>query len=468
MNVFWKTSGHYVGLVLLLACSSAIAQELELPISPNPVGSGARAAGMASAFVAIADDATAASWNPAGLVQLERPEISVVGSFNAITELFNADPSFEGFKSSHADHNADLNFLSVVYPLPWTIRDRNITVSLSFQQKYDLSRAFDAGFTHRRTLPSGSFIDTTARNQFDQDGSLSVITPALAFELTHRLSVGVAANFWRDSPLGGSGWSSVLRSDVQVTNADGLPIDDFQRSQFQEYRDVRGENFSIGVLWSPSTRLSFGARYDTRLRAKANFFSETRDSRTPDIVETVSEQRQLSIPEIWAIGTAFRFNDRLTLSLDVTTADWNDFYYQTADGIRLSLVDNQNIDDPDDPTKFDRTFTVRLGAEYVLIPDVLGENMNHLWTLRGGLFFDQEPASGRPTTDTQLPGDGEPDDFYGFSIGAGLQIFGRLNFDIAYELRYGNNVNSDFIRGIDGFEEDVVQHRVLLSSVIYF
>lgn len=468
MNVHCSITRGCITLVMSLACSSGFAQELELPISPNPVGSGARAAGMGSAFVAVADDATAASWNPAGLVQLERLEISVVGSFNSITEFFDADQSFEGFESTHRDHNIDLNFLSVVYPLPWTVRDKNITVSLSFQKKYDLSREFDARFTNRRTLPSGSFIDAAARNQFDQSGSLSVITPALAFELTHRLSVGVAANFWRDTPLGESGWKSKLRSDVQVTNADGIPIDNFQRSESQKYSNLRGENFSIGILWNPTLRLSLGARYDTRLNAKADFSSESRDSRTPGIVETVSEDRSVSIPEVFAFGAAFRFNDRFTLSFDVTTADWNDFYYRTADGTRLSLVDNQNIDDPDDPTSFDRTFTFRLGAEYVLIPKIIDKDLNHLWTLRGGLFFDQEPASGRPTTNTQEPGDGKPDNFYGFSLGAGLQVFDRINFDIAYELRYGNNVNSDFIRGIDGFEEDVVQHRVLLSTVIYF
>src|SRR3989338_2646899 len=66
---------------ILLIPSYSFAQNLEIPSSLNPVGSGARAIGMGGAFIAIADDATAASWNPAGLVQLEKPEISAVGSF---------------------------------------------------------------------------------------------------------------------------------------------------------------------------------------------------------------------------------------------------------------------------------------------------------------------------------------------------------------------------------------------------
>ena len=52
--------------------------QLEINSAPSPVGSGARALGMGGAFIAIADDATAASWNPGGLTQLERPELSLV------------------------------------------------------------------------------------------------------------------------------------------------------------------------------------------------------------------------------------------------------------------------------------------------------------------------------------------------------------------------------------------------------
>src|SRR5262245_49426808 len=54
---------------------------LNFATSPSPVGSGARAVGRGTAFIGVADDATAASHNPGGLVQLQRPEVSVVGSY---------------------------------------------------------------------------------------------------------------------------------------------------------------------------------------------------------------------------------------------------------------------------------------------------------------------------------------------------------------------------------------------------
>lgn len=42
------------------------------------IGVGARAVGMGEAFSAVADDGTAAYWNPAGLVQLKRKEVSLM------------------------------------------------------------------------------------------------------------------------------------------------------------------------------------------------------------------------------------------------------------------------------------------------------------------------------------------------------------------------------------------------------
>ena len=87
--------------------AQTIFQQIGISSSPNPVGSGARALGMGGAFIAVADDATAASWNPAGLAQLTKPETSVVFDYfsgNLSTEwdytrTFPEGYSFRKFKS---------------------------------------------------------------------------------------------------------------------------------------------------------------------------------------------------------------------------------------------------------------------------------------------------------------------------------------------------------------------------------
>jgi long-subunit fatty acid transport protein len=156
--------------------------------------------------------------------------------------------------------------------------------------------------------------------------------------------------------------------------------------------------------------------------------------------------------------------------MDITRTDWNDFYVTTEDGNRRSLVDFSNLDNPLTRTHFDPTYTVRLGAEYVFLPEESQEKLSHLWTLRGGLFYDEEPATAK-STGFRWPGDngsGQPDSFYGCALGAGLLLGQRVNIDAAWQLRYGSGVNKDFIRGLDGFKEDVLQQRILVSAVIYF
>jgi len=71
-----------VFLGLLPAKASASACDLSAPgrIPRTPFGAGARAPGMGGAFSALADDAYAAFYNPAGLAQLERPELGLAYS----------------------------------------------------------------------------------------------------------------------------------------------------------------------------------------------------------------------------------------------------------------------------------------------------------------------------------------------------------------------------------------------------
>lgn len=444
-----------------------------VPPTPSPVGAGARPAGMANAFIAIADDASAASWNPAGLVQLERPEFSLVMESFWARDGFTSStqPEIDG---AHAFDGQSLNFMSFVYPVRRPVWGRNVVLALSYQRRYDFTRQFDARLLSSQVAPGGGILGQDARLKFDQHGGLGALVPSVAFEVTKTFSVGASLNLWRSDLLGPNGWEQTTHVDSFFTAGPSLSMSSgFSR---ERYEDIHGESITLGLLWHATDRLSLGARYDSSLRASAKYSAIDRDLRlVPDVARPIvgnialaDEERTLRFPDTWALGMAYRFNDRLTLALDVSQTDWDKATVETGDGDRFSLIDGADQGNPLRRTEFDPTIAVRLGAEYLFIPRKRSERLDYLWSLRGGLFLEQEPASGRDPRSPFRPGDGEPDNFYGFTLGAGLLFKQRVNIDLAYQYRFGDGVNGDLNPGVTGFNADEDSHRFVLSTVLYF
>src|SRR5215207_7321933 len=85
--------GNIVRLVLLpalvcLAADASAQSSLQVPIQFDFLNPSARSLAVGGAFVGLADDATAALVNPAGLVGLTRKEISIEGRYRQTTQPF--------------------------------------------------------------------------------------------------------------------------------------------------------------------------------------------------------------------------------------------------------------------------------------------------------------------------------------------------------------------------------------------
>ena len=94
---FMCEKGHIFFLGAVVLCFTAapmrvLAEEGSHAAEFLSHGVGARALGMGSSFVSIADDATATYWNPAGLVQIPRRAFAAMysDSFGATQEVFSA------------------------------------------------------------------------------------------------------------------------------------------------------------------------------------------------------------------------------------------------------------------------------------------------------------------------------------------------------------------------------------------
>jgi len=422
----WRQYLCSIVAVCVVAAPSALAQ-ININSSPNAVGSGARALGMGGAFIAVADDATAASWNPGGLTQLERPELSLVYSWKWFNEDFGSGPYLT------ADGNYDisldeLNYLSFVYPIPRTIAGRNLVLSLNYQTKYDFDRQID--FRARMIQVSQFFQNfTNVVIDYHQQGSLSALSPALGFELTDRLSLGMAVNIWDSSLIPNNEWESVTERRAVVNQFINIPgfgnlsqLIPGQANTYETYENLEGINYTFGLLFKPTERLSIGAVYHTGYSTDVDYTRINR-VRNPFGVQYYKTRLRIEWPAAIGVGVAYRFpNDKLTVSLDVTRRNWDSFvqrdllprrdprtffarHMRYGLGTRLSPVTGL----PKQISPHDPTYSIRLGAEYVFV-DPKRAKQNYLPSLRAGVFYDPEPASGRETKWWGITqGDGKPD-----------------------------------------------------------
>ena len=434
------------GIVSILFMSSpfsvpAIAGQVEFSSSMNPVGSGARAAGMGGAFIAVADDATAASWNPAGLIHLEKPEISVVYSyFNRGHDYHStAHPELGG--TTHGIDMHDINYASIAYP--FTLLDRNMIITVNYQRLYDMNKK--ALFNYSENLSGGDFINNTI--SFKQDGYLGAISPAIAIQILPEFYFGATVNIW-DDVFGTSSWGF---TENGTGTGKMFGADYFEKFQWSEKNTFSGLNANLGLLYTLMGKYSFGFVFKTPFTSSVNnrshfeseisipsigFFSK------PPPEDKVSNLK-IDMPLSYGFGFAYRHSDSLTFALDIYRTQWSDYAITEESGKKKNPISGAPLEQgkPKDTTQ------VRVGAEYLYIGNKLTV------PLRGGIFYDPEPGMQKIN------------DFFGFSVGSGVS-YDRIAFDFSYQYRWGNRVSADIAQS--GISSNINQHTVMTSLIYHF
>ena len=446
----------FFSLLFLLGtmCNSAHAQGREIPqkvinaSTPNPVGSGARAVGMGGAFIAVADDATAASWNPAGLTQLKKPEISFALSYFKRRDDISSSshPEKSGLQKAFSQ---DLNYLSAAYP--FELFNRNMIVSLNYQRLYEFERDINTAIVSQPDF--GSTLTSKEKVDFRQSGSLSTLSPAFAVEVTPGFSLGATFNIWTDNLFWGNGWESdtTIRGKTYsggMFKGRGTLESVGKYTDSDRYYGFSGFNMHLGFLWDITNFVTIGGVIKTPFTADMQHERLVKNRvRAPGLPLSLYSQRidenvELDMPLSYGLGVALRFSDRFTVSGDVYRTEWDHFRLEDGEGYRVSPPTGE----PSYKSPIEETTQVRLGAEYLFIYP------RTVIPLRWGLFYDPEPS------------EKNPEDFWGFTLGSGISI-GNLIFDCAYQFRTGNDVEGDVLAGTTA---DVEQHLIMASFIYHF
>ncbi len=441
-------------------------KHIDIPSSFNPLGSGARALGMGGAFIAIADDATAASWNPGGLIQLEHPEMSIVYNYTKRKETHRFSASISDSYDNHysdVDLN-DINYLSISYP--FNTFDRNMIISLNVQHLYNFS--YNGEFKMFSQLPAEKIEEELFRNNYSfevaQDGDLYALGVAFGLQISPRISIGATLNYWGDTFFN-NGWSNSYSN--LSTNYSSLFSTEATLIQQEDFC-FDGWNFNLGMMWQISDKWSIGCVFKSPFAADIDhslrlieskkitlLLSPTDTAQNDEFNLPVSENLEsdnrmefnenIDMPMSYGIGAAYRYSDKITLSSEIYRTHWEDFIYTKQNGIKLSPITARSVEQSD----IDTTIWYRVGGEYLIIGNKC------VIPIRAGFFYDPAPASG------------SPDKYYGFSLGSGV-AYKRWIFDIALTYRFGDDVGEELfqVENID-FSKDVNEYNLYASIIIH-
>lgn len=276
---------------------------------------GARATAMGGAFIGLADDATAADTNPAGLTNLSAPEIfGELKHFTYSTEHIYSNVSIrpdsvnlEIVEKEYNDQVESLPFLSLVYPY------KCFAFSLYLQESVNYKNSYRTD-AHTIGLP-GSYNPQTGDIYviLPRDTSVDLLVAnygvGMAFEVIEGFSAAISL---RRSSLDMQSHSTSFKHDTVQASAST----DFSNADVFATASIDGADtaYSVnaGLLWKLHPNISLGAVY----RSGSEFHVAETFSGASDYNADAAEFT-LDLPDVFGGGLAWRVTEFFTVTLDV-------------------------------------------------------------------------------------------------------------------------------------------------------
>jgi len=444
-----------VVLVALMA-SEVYANGISVP------GIGTRARAMGGAFRAIADDWSAAYYNPAGLARIEQSQIS--GGIDFDNYRFSYDPnvSLDGYRIGYPDNGEryprrGLSWLPNISGVVVAPFGYPLTASFSAFQMYDeelewdLFR-FEPGYDSLQSrLPGIDF-----RNNID----------VINFQSTF------ATSFFDDRFHVGLG-ISLYRGDLYTNRMYNEPNTLDPRYVVRPYEyfvtdasvDVYGFGFgaSAGLLLDVTDRLSVGATLRPKSTIKMDgrslqrvFAPNNREiqNQIPDLGEpeantlfsgqTIAAENNVDvdmvIPTEYGFGVAFDASEYVTIAADFSMTMWSEFTdfdvsYTSFNGYTgFTNLDNM-LKSLSYPIQWDDVVRFSLGVE-AQPSDVI--------KVRGGYGFEQSPIPENQAT----PMWNDIGDRHHISGGASY-FYGKFEFAMALEYVNMSDLKVDNLQDVN-------------------
>lgn len=289
----------YALLITIVLLSSLNAQVVEIDGALiDETSSGARASAMGQAYTALANDATALAWNPAGLCSANRASamISTDLSFGNIeiippTGLQTA----ETYKTKRSG-SIGLNFVGFTIPL--RAKNTNLVGAIAIRNITNLNCNV--------TWPGiGKDNSSKPDTSDDRSGGIFSLSTGMGAELLSNLSAGVSLNFITGN--------QTSKTSI-VTNANS------EDAEWQNWKNkFSGFSIDFGIRWEASQVMAFASRFTFPYSIH---LSKLEYSDSNNKKEEYQTDESLSKPFSCAFGMAYRPAPEWTFSVDYLLRPW--------------------------------------------------------------------------------------------------------------------------------------------------
>jgi long-chain fatty acid transport protein len=347
MNNFFKV---FVVLGLVLGLSTGL-----YPNGLNLNGSGSKAIAMGGAFVGLADDYSAIYWNPAGLTQIKEPQLAFFGTDIIPKPTYQYDLSIPALGVNiDIDTKAKLkHYLSGGLGFIKPVSEKVVLGVYAY-----VPSAVGATWKGEELAP----ITNNFPIEWKTLLAIVTISPTVSVQVTDKFSIGASLNI-------NYGTLDLKR-----------PITDY--GQYLEDLDGLAVGATLGLMYKPTEKLSFGFTYKTPFTAKLTGKSQVPALAQAGLPTEDDSEREATWPMWIATGIAFKPNEKLTFTADVQYTNWKEmtvipvtFY---SDLWKSVIGERGNFE-----LKWKDAVQLRAGMEY---------KVSDRLALRAGYYYDPHPS----------------------------------------------------------------------------
>jgi len=382
-------------------------------------GVGLRALSMGGAFRAVADDWSAAHYNPAGLAYLYENQFAAGLDFYSNRAKFTPEVTLNDYSIGYRDGDervpndkvAYTGYISGIFLLPIF---QDITVGLAIYEPFDyvsewdvfrLSPAYNEHIDDTLTYPVEVSLVMFPEHLYKMNLDVIDFHPTVAAELIEdKLAMGIGLSIRKGD------WQS--RQLLMVPNE----LDEMYSSRPYDYLVTMTEyeaagwgfGFNLGMIYHFNDRLTFGASYQSKTTIDLNGDAVGRlyapgnrhlviYADSGSVAEELYQGEEYSakhdadvewtLPGEVGFGLKYQANENVKCALDFTYTFWSnykDMEYEinSTSGTTTFQFINGLLMPRDMVNRWDDAFRVSAGIE---------GKVNQRFTLRGGYSYDQSP-----------------------------------------------------------------------------